>query len=159
MCASCNLIQEALTFDVAMQQVNITTPQVPSGTYTISKEVSVSELDSTIHAKSGKHLDEVTDIAISGVTVSIVTPDTLTFASFSYAKLIVSSGSQSVTLIDTPLSISGRSYPYTLSASIKNVISAARQGNGKLTYSYTVTTSKTIPIATWKIVTKASITP
>lgn len=158
---SCNpqSLIEGLSIHVAMPQVTIQTPSVPQGTYTISKEVSIDTLNAVVKNTTGKNLDEVPDIALTGVTISIVAPDTLTFASFSYAKLVLSGGSQSLTLIDTPLSISGRSYPYTLSASIKNLIAAARASNGKLTYSYTVTTTKVLPIATWKIESTAAITP
>jgi hypothetical protein len=161
LCVSCNpsSLIEGLSIHVAMPQVDITAPSVQVGSYTISKEVSVDTLNAVVKAASGKNLDEVTDIALTGVTVSIVTPDTLTFSSFSYAKLVVSAGTSSVTVFDTPLSISGRSYPYSTTASIRNVIAAARAGNGKITYSYTVTTRTALPVATWKIATTASITP
>ena len=142
-----------------MPTVSIQTPLVPTGTYIISKEISIDTLNAVVKATSNKNLDEVTDIAIEGVIISIITPDTLNFSSFSYAKLSVSAGTQSVTLIDTPVSISGRSYPYTLSASIKNVIRAARSGNGKIVYSLTITTTSIVPQATWKIVSNAAITP
>jgi uroporphyrinogen-III decarboxylase len=150
---------DGIAIHVAMPSVTIQTPSVPTGTYTISKVLSVDTLNTYVHSATGKNLDEVTDIVLEGVTINIVMPDTLTFSSFSYAKLIVSAGASSVTVFDTPLSISSRSYPYTLSASIKNVISAARSGNGKITYSYTVTTTKSLPVATWKITTNAAITP
>ena len=159
--ASCNpqSLIEGLSVHVAMPTVSIQTPLVPTGTYIISKEISIDTLNAVVKATSNKNLDEVTDIAIEGVIISIITPDTLNFSSFSYAKLSVSAGTQSVTLIDTPVSISGRSYPYTLSASIKNVIRAARSGNGKIVYSLTITTTSIVPQATWKIVSNAAITP
>ena len=160
--ASCNpsSLIEGLSVHVAMPQVNIITPSVPQGTYIISKEISIDTLNAVVHSASGKNLDEVTDIALTGVTVSIVTPDSLTFSKFSYGKLIISSTTSSVTVFDRQLSETGRSHVETnLNADIKNVIAQARQGNKILTYTLTVTTTSIVPSATWKIVSNAVITP
>lgn len=159
---SCNPqgLIDGLSVHVAMPQVNISTPAVPQGTWTINREVSVDSLNAIVKTATGKNLDEVTDIVLSGVTVSIVTPDSLTFSKFSYGKLIVSSQTSSVTVFDRQLSETGRTHVETnLNSNIKNVIQQARNGNKILTYSLTVTTTSIVPSATWKIVSNVAVTP
>lgn len=158
--ASCETVIENLAITVSMPIVTIATPQVPQGTWTINREISTDSLNAIVKTQTGKSLDEVTDIMLEGVTVSIITPDTLTFSKFSYGKLVVSSSISSVMVFDRQLSETGRTHVETnLNSNIKNVIREARQGNKILTYSLTVTTTSQIPTATWKIETKAVVTP
>lgn len=159
---SCNIesLIEGLSVHVAMPTVSITTPQVQSGTYTITKSVSVDTLNAIVLRTTNKNLDEVTDLVLSGVTVSIITPNTLNFSKFSYGKLIVSSQSSSVTVFDRQLNETGRSYTVgNLSANVKNIIAQARQGNKMIDYSLTITTASQIPVASWKIESSLAITP
>ena len=158
--ASCETAIENLAISVTMPIVNIATPQVPKGTWTINREISTDSLNEIVKAQTGKSLDEVTDIVLEGVTVSIITPDTLTFSKFSYGKLVVSSSTSSVTVFDRQLNETGRTIAETnLNSNIKNVIREARNGNKILTYSLTVTTTSVVPQATWKIVSNVALTP
>lgn len=158
--ASCETAIENLAISVTMPIVNIATPQVAKGTWIINREISTDSLNEIVKAQTGKSLDEVTDIVLEGVTVSIITPDTLTFSKFSYGKLVVSSSTSSVTVFDRQLNETGRTIAETnLNANVKNVIREARQGNKILTYTLTVTTTSNVPSATWKIETKAVVTP
>ena len=52
--ASCETAIENLTIAVSLPIVSIQTPAVPSGTYTISKEISIDSLNTEIKNKSGK---------------------------------------------------------------------------------------------------------
>jgi hypothetical protein len=154
--ASCH-VQDTAQVVLDLPKLDISTPSVPSGTYTLTKEVSVSAMDSIVKNLSGKTLNEGVDIALTGVTISVLTPESLTFSGFTYATLSVSSGTQIVTVFSNPLSISGRNYAVTgLNSNITALIQHARQTTGMLTYNFTVTTNATTPAASWRIQPTAS---
>lgn len=148
--SSCSVsdLTRDLSVLVAMPSIEISTPSVQSGTFALVREVSVGTLDS---------IRGTSNVSLTALTFSVVTPDTLTLRAFTAAKFVVSANGQSLTVFDKPINETFRSFTATTTTDITPLLVAARQGNGKLTYSMQVTTNAATPAATWKIATVAAI--
>lgn len=148
--ASCSIsdLTRDLTLSVALPSVEISTPSVSASTFSLVKDVSVSTIDS-IRGNS--------NVSLTALNFSVIAPDTLTLRAFTHAKFVVSANGQSLTVFDKPINETGRTFTATTSADITPLLVAARQGNGKLTYTMQVTTNSPTPAATWKIATVAAI--
>lgn len=147
---SCNIadLRQGLTLSVNLPAVEFSTPSVQSGTFPLIKEVSMNTIDS---------LRGTSNVSLTALTFSVLTPDTLTLRAFTHAKFVVSANGQSITVFDAPISQTGRVFTATTTADITPILAAARQGNGKVTYAMQVTTNAPTPAATWRISTVASI--
>jgi hypothetical protein len=148
--SSCSVsdLTQGLSVSVALPSIEISTPSVQSGTFPLTKEVSMSTIDS---------LRGSANVSLTALTFSVISPDTLTLRGFTYAKLVVSANGQSVTVFDAPISQNGRIFTATTSADITPLLSAARSINSKLTFAMSVTTNAATPQATWRISTVATI--
>ena len=157
---SCNITE--ITPGVESLQtpfVEIQTPSVPSGTYPLSKQITVLELDSLYHNLTQLNLSDASKVVLTGVSVNIMQPDTLTFQGFTYAKITMTGGDKTVTVFDSPLSISTKTHSTTCDIDILELIQKARQSNGKITYTCLVTTATPLPLAKWQIGSSIAITP
>lgn len=143
--SSCNLsdLTRDLTLSASLPFVIETPATQNSGTYTVVKTLSVSSIDSLLGMR---------DMTLTGLTINVLEPSSLTFSAFTHVKATLSYGSDSLLITDRPLSISGRVYESSRgSQSMVNLLLSARQGDGKVKVNIALTTNTAMPLAKYSI--------